>query len=365
MNSSMKTRYLNHYAPLARELSNCLLSADLKEVEKLPQPFFPLFGSNYERSALKVVFIGQDTRGWGNTSEFLRNPEDDLNNKLDMFDSLAFRSWGKTTHTFFGFSMALLASVHGVENWNILKYKGHEDMLRSFAWGNANSVELFESITKYNPGVPFETWQAAHQACKPINRFAHIHNTLNPRVVILTTHNINKDDYFNGYHLIPVASSNTKIDHFKVSGHEIDVFQTRHPNSMRHVGSPTDILTSLRKALEENNLAPKFPRFSKNDEQAVEIISYLVKNRPASEDKYNFIAWVAEELSKHGSYMSVPCLAALVNQVGYKTNYGNEFNGKRGTYRLVKGAYSRQASQEAADKIALAFRKPDFTYAYN
>lgn len=365
MTSSMKMRYLAHYAPLARELSDSLVSADLKEIEKLPQPFFPLFGSCYERSALKIIFIGQDTRGWGNTSEFLKNPEDDLNNKLDMFDSLAFRSWGKTTHTFFGFAMALLASVHGIKEWNVLKYKGHEDILRSFAWGNANSVELFESITKYNPGVPFETWHHAHQASRTINRFAHIHKSLTPRVVILTTHKIIKEDYFKGYHLIQVPSPNTMIEHFKISGNEIDVFQTRHPNSMRHVGSPRDILISLRRVLEEHNLAPTFPDFSKDAESAEEISGYLAKNCPTSENKYDFVTWVADELSKRGACMSVPCLAALVNQVGYKTNYGTEFSGKRGTYRLVRGAYNRQSqNQEAADKIALAFRKPDFTYAY-
>jgi hypothetical protein len=64
MSTSLKERYLAHYAPLIRDF--------VREVEDLkpgiacrtPQPFFPLFGEAYERSALRVAIVGQDTKGW-------------------------------------------------------------------------------------------------------------------------------------------------------------------------------------------------------------------------------------------------------------------------------------------------------------
>ena len=65
--------------------------------------------------------------------------------------------------------------------------------------------------------------------------------------------------------------------------------------------------------------------------------------------------------------MSVPALVQLANRAGYRTNYGAEFSGGRGSYRLVRGAYDRakkRGDDEAATQIAEAFRKPDFSYAY-
>jgi hypothetical protein len=71
-------------------------------------------------------------------------------------------------------------------------------------------------------------------------------------------------------------------------------------------------------------------------------------------------------LNKQGAFMSVPRLVQLANEVGYRTDYGTEFSGGRGSYRLVRGAYWRSFNEEpdTARAIAEAFRKPDFTYAY-
>jgi hypothetical protein len=66
--------------------------------------------------------------------------------------------------------------------------------------------------------------------------------------------------------------------------------------------------------------------------------------------------------------MSVPTLVSLVNGQGYLTNYGTEFSGGRGSYKLVSGTYHRFNSAGHADRarnVALAFRKPNFDYAYD
>ena len=69
-----------------------------------------------------------------------------------------------------------------------------------------------------------------------------------------------------------------------------------------------------------------------------------------------------------GTFMSVPTLVSLVNGQGYCTNYDTEFIGGRGSYRLVSGTYHRLESgghAARARNVALAFRKPNFEYAYD
>ena len=65
--------------------------------------------------------------------------------------------------------------------------------------------------------------------------------------------------------------------------------------------------------------------------------------------------------------MSAPALARLLNHLGYRTNYGTEFMGVRGTYNLISGTYHRLDRAEKGDRarmVAEAFRKPNFEYAY-
>jgi hypothetical protein len=65
--------------------------------------------------------------------------------------------------------------------------------------------------------------------------------------------------------------------------------------------------------------------------------------------------------------MSVPALCTLLNEHGYRTNYDKEFTGGRGSYRLVSGTYHRMEDKfpDRAHNVAVAFRRPNFEYAYN
>ena len=68
----MKEAYLEYYKPLVQEFCNEVQQVQHDGLGYLPQPFFPLFGQGYERSAFKLLFVGQDTKGWGDTSDFIR-----------------------------------------------------------------------------------------------------------------------------------------------------------------------------------------------------------------------------------------------------------------------------------------------------
>src|SRR5207249_7852744 len=123
--------------------------------------------------------------------------------EIDNFD---FKGQRRNTHSFIGFTMALLASVHGIPDWNVLKWGGHQDILSSFAWGNAKAIELWPSLIKHTSGVPRKTWEAARAAGEHFNRFRHMLETLKPRVVLLTMKSLDREGFFEGFNLIPVES---------------------------------------------------------------------------------------------------------------------------------------------------------------
>jgi hypothetical protein len=73
-------------------------------------------------------------------------------------------------------------------------------------------------------------------------------------------------------------------------------------------------------------------------------------------------------LNASGEVLPVPDLIREINAVGYTTSYGTPYSGGRGSYRFVKATYDRVwflYGEEHAEKVAIAFVKPDGDYAYH
>src|SRR5258708_35365420 len=104
-----------------------------------------------------------------------------LGKRLGGFQDRPFTRWGATRHTFWGFAMMLIASLHGSENWGLMKVGAMVEILDSIAWGNVNAVELFSS-TPWKRGVEEDFWQAVRGAGKDLDHFEHVWQTLRPRV---------------------------------------------------------------------------------------------------------------------------------------------------------------------------------------
>lgn len=81
-----------------------------------------------------------------------------------------------------------------------------------------------------------------------------------------------------------------------------------------------------------------------------------------------YIYQLADFLYAHDMKMSGEELAEHLNRNGFLTEYGSEYQGGRGTYRLIKEVWSwlqnELKAEQAAEKVARAFVKPDGTYAY-
>jgi hypothetical protein len=85
-------------------------------------------------------------------------------------------------------------------------------------------------------------------------------------------------------------------------------------------------------------------------------------------DKKEYIKQLAIFLVSTKTSMNGETLATLLNWNNFKTSYGSRYEGGRGTYTLIHATYDwlvKNGNQADADKVALAFKKPDGSYAYN
>ena len=86
-------------------------------------------------------------------------------------------------------------------------------------------------------------------------------------------------------------------------------------------------------------------------------------------NKKRFYIWrLAAFLSQYRMKMSGEELAEHLNRNSLLTGYGEEYGGKRGTYRLISETHRWVQEDlglpEEGEKIAEAFTLPDGRYAY-
>jgi hypothetical protein len=370
--TTLEQRYIDYYTPLIRDFVSEVESLPHPDIKRMPEPHFPLFGKDYETSALRLAIIGQDTRSWGDIKDFIvaerATPGGKLKAGLEEFRDRKFTEWGNSRQTFWGFAMMMLAAMHGQENWGMMKQGKMLEILDSFAWGNCNAIELYES-TPSKMGVPSDYWNAVRQAGERFNRFRHIVETLRPQVAIILYRGLNPSTYFEGYKY-DVISRDGRLVHFHLPEISVDVIHAPHPQSMNRIEGADHFLAKIRELFLQHKITIPFPKFLSGQAEGREVREYLLKRMAVigpGQDKYEFVARVAEELAKRETFMSVPALMDLVNAKGGRTDYGTEFSGGRGSYKLVSGTYKRMidgGTPERARNVAVAFCRPNFEYAY-
>ena len=370
--TTLEKQYIDYYTPLVQDFVGELESLTHPDIKLMPEPHFPLFGKDYETSALRMAIIGQDTRGWGDLRNFLAtekvSPGSQLQDGLEEFREHEFTGWGNSRQTFWGFAMMMLAAIHGQENWGLMKQGKMLEILNSFAWAECNAIELHSS-TPHKMEIPWDYWNNVRQAGDRFNRFRHIVETLHPHVAIILYRGLNPATYFEGY-LYEVISTDGRLTHFRLPEISVDVIHAPHPQSMNRIEGADHFLAKIRELFLQHKITVPFPEFLSGQAEAKGVMDYLLKKMAdigPGQDKYEFVARVAEELAKRDTFMSVPALMDLVNTKGGRTNYGTEFEGGRGSYKLVSGTYHRMVAAgtpERAHNVAVAFRRPNFEYAY-
>jgi hypothetical protein len=361
--------FLKHYIPLISDFRRDLEVSSLEELYRMPEPFLPLFGNGYERSALRMAIVGQDTKGYGNLQTFLdqekAEPGKGLRTQLANFQKRDFVGWGNHRYTFFGFVMMFMAALHRVKNWEVMKRGVCREVLSSFVWGNGNAIEYWKSSAS-KAGVPLRTWAAVKEAGTRLDGIKNLVQALRPKVVLVLWKNMSPKSYFDGYDYTMMAG-NEPVRHYRIPAEGIDIFHVPHPTRMKFEGGAGRFCDKLTELFYQNKLTVRFPNFVQGRRDSNEVVNYLQNSAPPGFDKFELVAWVAEELKKRDSFMSVPTLCCILNHLGRRTNYGSEFSGKRGSYRLVRSTYYRLKPRDPdqAAIVAEAFRRPNFQYAYS
>jgi|GEM_PF-1504563 hypothetical protein len=370
-----KSNLMAYYKPLVSDFQQKMKGVAIPGIERMPEPFLPLFGKSYPSAPVRIAVIGQDTKEWGDLRHFLKSPElwekEIFNSRFNEFENHSFTGWGKQRQTFFGFVMKLLAEYHGRTNWKAMKKGAMREILDSFAWANCNAIELYSSSVKAK-GVPKEFWDQVILAGRHFNKYSHLHRTLNPDVVLILHRKVNFDSYFFGFSKPKLVESIGRINQYEIEGISSKIFHLPHPQSMNRIEGTEFFFENLKSLFLVKGISIAFPLFLsgiRDGERALKFLEENAPRPPGTISKYDCISWIADELCKRDSFMSVTTLVQLLNRLGWRNSVGKKFSTRtRGPYSLVRSTYVHFAQREAVHQshnIAIAFRKPNFEYAYS
>ena len=321
--TTFEKQYTDYFIPLIEQFVRKAELLPHPDIKRMPEPMLPLFGRNYETSPLKLVVIGQDTRGWGDVREFIAEekatPGIKLQEGLSEFRDHFFTSDGRTTRHFWGFAMEFLAAIHGQPDWKVMKHGQAKEILDSFAWGEVNAVELFSS-KPVKMGIPWDYWNQVRIAGEHINRFRHIIATLRPNAALILCkgQGFNRETYFEGCR-VEIVSENGRFTHYRLPEDGVDVFHAPHPKSMGFIEGVEHFSKLLHESMLRNRIAICFPQFLTSVNDNKEVTTFLLERSPALSgdfDKFDFVAWVADEMKKRTTFMSAPALFKLANAKG-------------------------------------------------
>ena len=354
--------YKETYIPLLRDYAKSLLGMfPADEYAGIPQNFIPEWGIDYFKSDIRIAFVGLETRGWGDMSNFLRDSEkDDYSSAYDMseFQDLNFLNWNDThRHTFWGFNSFFLGALYGLKNWEVLKWGQHKDILRTMAWGNATSVERWPNCKGYGAKNP-SAWEQAKRESSRFDDINLLLRTCRPHVVLLLCGKAVGMSYLRNCsesERRPVWSGG-QIEVYRVGG--AYVFHASHPAAMKFNGGAAHYAKLIRDKMIEYGVFRPLPPSIKDDSISESFIIDLLRREFSIDhpNTFDVVMKIAVTLRKQESLMPVSMLVRILNNLGSRNNYGGLYAEGRGTYRMLQHFYYRDGlNEEEKDAIAMAF----------
>lgn len=225
-----KSRYIDTYKPLVTEFVKNIRSVNY---DKIPEPFFPIHGKLYESAPTRIAFVGMETRGWGNITDFVKdvdeNPEDAIFRGFDEFNELEFCNWGNNFgNGFWDFNFKFLANFHGIDNWKKVKRGETEEILKSFAWGNTNSIERYH-VTAKEKGVAYENWLTVKEASKCFDRGKYLLDILQPHLMVILNWDTSEEWLINGVDNFSKEEVDEHFWYYFIPTTKTHVIWTAHP----------------------------------------------------------------------------------------------------------------------------------------
>lgn len=357
-------------------------------VQGVTGPHFPGVGSNYCRAKYKFAFCGIETYGWNSMESFMEmSPEKYLMDTDSCIDSLEFLKWADNLHaTFWGFVLQFFSEFYKVDLKDLTSANSKNgnalDVLKSFVWANANSIERFEVSSK-GQGANLADWEQVKNASAKFDDLNHIINSCHPKVIFLLSSGtdvnsiISDESLSNIYNIAPSNKSNIlKIahkegipyDYYYLRNTDTHLFKLPHPTWMGlYSGIGIDkyvysIIQDLSNYMIWKSL-PKGP-----DDWEDETVACVDKS--SRDNKFHIIATLAHDLTANNLVMSGVELAKIFNINNVKTQYGSSYseNGGRGIYHVITSAWSyyqyEKKDYQTAYEIARSFVKQNGDYAY-
>lgn len=385
--------YCEHYRPLVDEfVDEIIKKVSPKECAGIPELFLPAWGKHYEESLTKIAFVGRDTYGWGDGidafADRVKAGQWETIFNIKEFQDKAYLKWGTDNrYHFWGFVLYFLAWMYGLENWEMLKNdKTHSDILSSFAWGNANSIERWDSksLQKYRSGLGQKqrqqfglAYDIVKRASRKFDSIDHLKRVLNPDVVFVMCEVGDCRQYL-GRHFEESELIEERVESASLRIFEFDgmlVINIPHPQGImfRHDEHKAEYFAeALREILKRHGKYMQFRKEFFVDGQMAEqfLATFMKKLDPSQMSTRDATVKIAIELRKQDACMTVEKLCSILNAAGFRTKLNFEYSGGRGAYRMLSHFYyyfddaQKGDDPDAARAIAEAFKRSDGTYAY-
>ena len=377
----LKERLKEQYAPLVEQF--------VKEINELnvtgiPAPHIPIMGKNYVSAKYKMAFIGMETYGWEDINLFLKTARESCGDAVFLMEStinnFEHLGWAKNYHaTFWGFVFKFIAQFYKVGFDDLVNQKAYPELLRSFVWGNTNSIERYH-VTAASNAVDQKTWEKVKKASICFDSINNIVKSANPRLFFVLNSSVDRDYIESDDSIrqlgVPVENKKSVMKHVVDDKRKIVYYYLRDDNvhiiSMPHptwmglysgfgLDSYVDIAIDL---IHEYNIWDSIPE-SHNDwkGETQEI------NKSSISFKRALIADLAATLMKNNLVMSGRELQALLNMNHVLTQYGSSYSegGGRGIHRLITQVwkyYYEKKDYQTAYNISRAFVNQNGEYAW-
>lgn len=377
----LKERLKEQYAPLVEQF--------VKEINELnvtgiPAPHIPIMGENYVSAKYKMAFIGMETYGWEDINLFLKTARESCGDAVFLMEStinnFEHLGWAKNYHaTFWGFVFKFIAQFYKVGFDDLVNQKAYPELLRSFVWGNTNSIERYH-VTAASNAVDQKTWEIVKKASICFDSINNIVKSANPRLFFVLNSSVDKDYIESDDSVrqlgVPVENKKSVMKHVVDDKRKIVYYYLRDDNvhiiSMPHptwmglysgfgLDSYVDIAINL---IREYNIWGSIPE-SHNDwkGETQEI------NKSSISFKRALIANLAATLMKNNLVMSGRELQALLNMNHVLTQYGSSYSegGGRGIHKLITQVwkyYYEKKDYQTAYNISRAFVNQNGEYAW-
>ena len=296
-------------------------------------------------------------------------------------NNLEHLGWANNYHaTFWSFVFKFIAKFYKVGFDDLVQKNAYPELLRSFVWGNTNSIERYH-ITAESNAVNYETWEKVKKASICFDSLNNIVKSVNPKLFFVLNSSVDKD-YIQSDDAVRklgisvgnkkdvmrlTVDEDRKIVYYYLRDDDVHIISMPHPTWMGlysgfGIDSYVDIVIDL---IHEYNIWDCLPEGHEDWKGETQVI-----DKSSMSFKRAFLADLAASLMKNNLVMSGQELQKLFNMNGVLTQNGNAYSeeGGQGIHRVIANVwtyyYYDKKDYQTAYNISRAFVNQNGEYAW-